>query len=190
MIPTMSSKVSEQAPGVSDDRLGEMLAELYSEMTAYARTRARRDAEDIVSIATERFWRSRSMYWGGDDLAALKRYIYSIIRNCAIDQYRADKRRANASNSTDFPGFSLSSACTDLSAQHELEIVEDRLYLDEVLKAFSPREADIASTLLEGYTMAEVARLLHTSRVNVFRCVTRIRQRLGRVMEGKQWAAM
>jgi RNA polymerase sigma-70 factor (ECF subfamily) len=134
---------------------------------AYWLSRDRQQAEDIVQEALLRGWRA---YAGLRDRAAVKGWLFSIVRN--------EHRRLAAKN-----GPPLDSIDAD-----ELEMPDERagpfgLEMRDAIAALPFAYAEpLALQVLGGFSCAEIAAMLQTTEGAVMTRLTRARQALRRLM--------
>ena len=134
---------------------------------AYWLSRNRQQAEDIVQEALLRGWRAFAQV---RDRAAVKSWLYSIVRN---EFLRMAARDAPAHDSLD---------------ASEFDIVDERaspfgMEMRDALAALPASFAEpLALQVLGGFTCAEIAALLETTEGAVMTRLTRARQALKRLV--------
>src|ERR687897_2092656 len=122
---------------------------------AYGLTNGRQEAEDLAQEAFIKAWRSASSYRVGR--GSVRTWILSIVRNRAIDQFRADATRrrtqdeVEASTPTSYPSEAF--AETWRNTQQE--------QMREVLKMLPQEQLRILElAYFSGYTHVEIAERL------------------------------
>ncbi|MFY7757298.1 MAG: RNA polymerase sigma factor [Flavobacterium stagni] len=138
---------------------------------AYRHLRTEDDAKEIVQIAFEKFW----MKHGDIQIEKAKSYLFTIVNNCIVDEFRKRKFTADVDslNASDHP--KTESQFTD----HKLKEI-----LQKALDELSP----ILRTVLllrdyEGYTYAEIGEVTNLNesqvKVYIFRARQTMKSKLG-----------
>jgi RNA polymerase sigma-70 factor (ECF subfamily) len=153
------------------------LVGLLPRLRRFARALARdsADADDVLQTALERALKARDQWAPGTRLDA---WMMRIVRNCWIDQARAQTRRGRT--------FVAEEAGTDIGSDAH-ELVERRAELRDVDRAMETlpdeqREA-IALVLVEGFGYREAADMLNIPIGTLTSRLTRGRQALVRLLE-------
>ena len=137
-----------------------LLPGMYS--TAYGFTRDAADAEDLVQETSLRAFRSFGRFEPGSNLKA---WLYTIMRNTFINEYRKKKREPETISGPDVEDWYLFSRMSESGfvPSAESTVLED-LPDGEVRKALmSLPEGSRAAVLLadvEGFSYAEIADIL------------------------------
>ncbi|HEX2027757.1 MAG TPA: sigma-70 family RNA polymerase sigma factor [Nitriliruptorales bacterium] len=125
-------------------------------------TRNPADAEDLVQEAMAKAYSAFHQFEQGTNLRA---WLYRILTNTYINQYRKQQRRPDVYPQEDIGDFSLYDwlAGAGASAEHE---VLDRITADEVKQALAdlPEQFRLAVYLadVEGFSYKEIAEIMQT----------------------------
>lgn len=146
--------------------------------TAHRVTANIQDAEDVLQTLFLRLLRFELPLGVVDNP---RKYLYRATVNIALDLIRARRRRALV----DEPSELLDKPATSLPSRGEEEILD---HLRSALAELNPRAAEILILRhVHGYSDAEIARFLGTSRgtiaVSLFRSKARLRKRIRGYLE-------
>jgi RNA polymerase sigma-70 factor, ECF subfamily len=151
--------------------------------TALRMTRNQSDAEDLVQEAYLRAFRSLDQFRDGTNLRA---WLFRIMTNAYINDYRKRSRRPMNSSLDDIEEFYLYDHLIDSGVQPGSERPEDivlnRLTADDVLKSLDALSDDFRHVVLladvEGFTYREIADILDIPVGTVMSRLYRARRRL------------
>ncbi len=136
----------------NDKSMDALYSRYYKVMVAYAFPLLGRqdEAEDAVQDAFFNLWKKRPTF---DTDAHLKSYLYSVVRNQAIDR----RRKKNQLNGTgDFHDIAE-------EAPHTFDSEEVYEMLFDAIDALPPRQRDIFLLIMEGKKNIEIAEVLNIS---------------------------
>lgn len=167
----MALTTSEQ-PHLSFDAL---FREAMSDVLAYAMSlvRDRAAAEDVTAAAFERAWRKRASF---DPRRGTQRaWLFTIVRNQALDELRRRKRTAALSVDPEDPAAAEAFAGEDPDAAARLATVR------AAIAALPARERELVGLKFHaGLCTAEIAQVLGCSEraaaMRVHRAVTALRE--------------
>lgn len=180
--------------GPSPDVAPEVRTELETEAlsyidslyrTALRMTRNPADAEDLVQEAYLRAFRSLHQFRVGTNLRA---WIFRIMTNAYINEYRKRSRRPTSASLDDLEEFYLYDHLIDSgvqpSDQRPEDIVLDRLTADDVIEALDDLSDDFRQVVLladiEGFSYREIAEIMDIPVGTVMSRLFRARRRLQR----------
>ncbi len=180
------------ANGLSPDVAPDVRAELETEAlsyidslyrTALRMTRNPADAEDLVQEAYLRAFRSLHQFKPGTNLRA---WIFRIMTNAYINEYRKRSRRPTNSSLDDLEEFYLYDHLIDSGVQPTSErpedIVLDRLTAQDVLDALDGLSDDFREVVMladvEGFSYREIAEIMDIPVGTVMSRLYRARRRL------------
>lgn len=151
--------------------------------TALRMTRNQSDAEDLVQEAYLRAIRALDQYRDGTNLRA---WLFRIMTNAYINDYRKRTRRPSSSSLDDIEEFYLYDHLIDSGVQPTVErpeeIVLNRLTANDVLGALDSLSDDFRHVVLladvEGFTYREIAEILDIPVGTVMSRLYRARRRL------------
>lgn len=110
----------------------------------------RHAAEDVVQETFVRAWRARDRF--AEHRGSVRTWLFSIVRNVAIDHLRA---RARRDTPVDDDGVARLLPVEESAQRH----VEDRIVLAEALATLSPEHREVlVAVRLEGLSYAELAK--------------------------------
>lgn len=178
--------------GLSPDVAPEVRAELEAEAlgyidslyrTALRMTRNPADAEDLVQEAYLRAFRSLHQFKPGTNLRA---WIFRIMTNAYINEYRKRSRRPTSSSLDDLEEFYLYDHLIDSGVQPTSErpedVVLDRLTAQDVIDALDSLSDDFREVVLladvEGFSYREIAEIMDIPVGTVMSRLYRARRRL------------
>lgn len=151
--------------------------------TALRMTRNQSDAEDLVQETYLRAFRSLDQYRDGTNLRA---WLFRIMTNAYINDYRKRARRPQSSSLDDIEDFYLYDHLIDSGVQPSTErpeeIVLNRLTAEDVVGALDSLSDDFRHVVLladvEGFTYREIAEILDIPVGTVMSRLYRARRRL------------
>ena len=161
------------------ERLGDHFDRLFR--AAWALCGSREDAEDLVQETYAHVLRKRRLLRGGDDLG----YLLRVLRNTYFSRLRAEGRRVRPEAlPDDLDRIEDRSAVTPQAALEARELYA-------LIAALSPdfRDALVAVDVL-GLSYREAARVLRAREATITTRVYRARQRLARMLDGKESSAV
>lgn len=153
--------------------------------TALRMTRNPADAEDLVQEAYLRAFRSLHQFEPGTNLRA---WIFRIMTNAYINEYRKRSRRPVSSSLDDLEDFYLYDHLIDSGVQPTSErpedVVLDRLTAGDVIDALEGLSDDFREVVLladvEGFSYREIAEIMDIPVGTVMSRLYRARRRLQR----------
>jgi RNA polymerase sigma-70 factor, ECF subfamily len=176
------------SPSVAPDVRAELETEALSYIdslyrTALRMTRNPADAEDLVQEAYLRAFRSLHQFKPGTNLRA---WIFRIMTNAYINEYRKRSRRPTNSSLDDLEEFYLYDHLIDSGVQPTSErpedIVLDRLTAQDVLDALDGLSDDFREVVMladvEGFSYREIAEIMDIPVGTVMSRLYRARRRL------------
>lgn len=169
--------VMGEAPKQLSQQLERIFDRHYELMyrTAYSLTGSAADAEDIVQTI---FVRLLNRELPPDLSAAPERYLYRATFNLSLNTIRDKKREVLSGNMEVFD-----SACEATDASAEDRALDQALR--EAIAALNPAAAQIVNLrYVHGYSLAEIARMLGTTRSTVAVSLFRSRSRLKKLLSG------
>lgn len=151
--------------------------------TALRMTRNQSDAEDLVQEAYLRAFRALDSYQDGTNLRA---WLFRIMTNAYINDYRKRSRRPVNSSLDDIEDFYLYDHLIDSGIQPASERPEDivlsRITADDVLKSLDSLSDEFRHVVfladVEGFTYREIAEILDIPIGTVMSRLYRARRRL------------
>jgi RNA polymerase sigma-70 factor, ECF subfamily len=151
--------------------------------TALRMTRNQSDAEDLVQEAYLRAFRALDQYKDGTNLRA---WLFRIMTNAYINDYRKRSRRPVNSSLDDLEEFYLYDHLIDSGVQPSSERPEDvvlnQITADDVLKSLDVLSDDFRHVVLladvEGFTYREIAEILDIPVGTVMSRLYRARRKL------------
>lgn len=151
--------------------------------TALRMTRNQSDAEDLVQEAYLRAFKSLDQFRDGTNLRA---WLFRIMTNAYINDYRKRSRRPVNSSLDDIEEFYLYDHLIDSGVQPNSERPEDivlnRLTADDVLSSLDSLSDDFRHVVLladvEGFTYREIADILDIPVGTVMSRLYRARRKL------------
>jgi RNA polymerase sigma-70 factor (ECF subfamily) len=178
--------------GVSTDVVPEVRAELEAEAlsyidslyrTALRMTRNPADAEDLVQEAYLRAFRSLHQFRVGTNLRA---WIFRIMTNAYINEYRKRSRRPTSASLDDLEEFYVYDHLIDSGVQPTSERPEDvvlnQLTAEDVLEALDDLSDDFREVVVladvEGFSYREIAEIMDIPVGTVMSRLYRARRRL------------
>lgn len=176
----------EVAPDVRADLEAEALSFIDSlYRTALRMTRNPADAEDLVQEAYLRAFRSLHQFEPGTNLRA---WIFRIMTNAYINEYRKRSRRPTSSSLDDLEEFYLYDHLIDSGVQPTSErpedVVLDRVTAGDVIDALDNLSDDFREVVLladvEGFSYREIAEIMDIPVGTVMSRLYRARRRLQR----------
>lgn len=187
--PSVDSVAEVEDRPVHSDEVRERLeAEALTHIDALYRTALRMtrnptDAEDLVQEAYLRAFRALDQFKDGTNLRA---WLFRIMTNAYINEYRKRSRRPASSSLDDIEEFYLYDHLIDSGIQPTSERPEDivlnRLTADDVLKSFDVLSDDFRHVVLladvEGFTYREIAEILDIPVGTVMSRLYRARRKL------------
>lgn len=176
------------SPDVAPDVREELEVEALSFIdslyrTALRMTRNPADAEDLVQEAYLRAFRSLHQFKPGTNLRA---WIFRIMTNAYINEYRKRSRRPTSSSLDDLEEFYLYDHLIDSGVQPTSErpedVVLDRLTAQDVIDALDDLSDDFREVVLladvEGFSYREIAEIMDIPVGTVMSRLYRARRRL------------
>lgn len=172
------------APEVREELEAEALGFIDSlYRTALRMTRNPADAEDLVQEAYLRAFRSLHQFKPGTNLRA---WIFRIMTNAYINEYRKRSRRPTNSSLDDLEEFYLYDHLIDSGVQPTSErpedVVLDRLTAQDVIDALDNLSDDFREVVLladvEGFSYREIAEIMDIPVGTVMSRLYRARRRL------------
>lgn len=153
--------------------------------TALRMTRNPSDAEDLVQEAYLRAFRSLHQFTEGTNLRA---WLFRILTNTYINEYRRRQRRPSSSSLDDLEEFYLYDHLIDSRVQPPDERPEDvvleRLTVDNVIQAIESLPEEFRQVVLladvEGFSYREIAEIVDIPVGTVMSRLFRARRRLQR----------
>jgi RNA polymerase sigma-70 factor (ECF subfamily) len=193
-MPGCLTGVEAVSNGAGPDVAPEVRAELEAEAlsyidslyrTALRMTRNAADAEDLVQEAYLRAFRSLHQFRVGTNLRA---WIFRIMTNAYINEYRKRSRRPTSASLDDLEEFYLYDHLIDSGVQpadqRPEDIVLDRLTADDVIEALEDLSDDFRQVVLladiEGFSYREIAEIMDIPVGTVMSRLFRARRRLQR----------
>ena len=177
---------------VAPDVRAELEAEALSHIDALYRTALRMtrnpaDAEDLVQEAYLRAFRSLHQFRPGTNLRA---WIFRIMTNAYINEYRKRSRRPASSSLDDLEEFYLYDHLIDSGVQPTSErpedVVLDRLTATDVIDALDGLSDDFREVVLladvEGFSYREIAEIMDIPVGTVMSRLYRARRRLQKAL--------
>jgi RNA polymerase sigma-70 factor (ECF subfamily) len=178
--------------GASTDVVPEVRAELEAEAlsyidslyrTALRMTRNPADAEDLVQEAYLRAFRSLHQFRVGTNLRA---WIFRIMTNAYINEYRKRSRRPTSASLDDLEEFYVYDHLIDSGVQPTSERPEDvvlnQLTAEDVLEALDDLSDDFREVVVladvEGFSYREIAEIMDIPVGTVMSRLYRARRRL------------
>lgn len=182
--------------GLSTDVAPDVRAELEAEAlshidalyrTALRMTRNPADAEDLVQEAYLRAFRSLHQFKPGTNFRA---WIFRIMTNAYINEYRKRSRRPTNSSLDDLEEFYLYDHLIDSGVQPTSErpedVVLDRLTATDVIEALDSLSDDFREVVLladvEGFSYREIAEIMDIPVGTVMSRLYRARRRLQKAL--------
>ncbi len=178
------------APGVAPEVRAELEAEALSYIdslyrTALRMTRNPADAEDLVQEAYLRAFRSLHQFKVGTNLRA---WIFRIMTNAYINEYRKRSRRPTSASLDDMEEFYLYDHLIDSGVQPTSDRPEDvvlsRLTAGDVIEALDDLSDDFREVVvladIEGFSYREIAEIMDIPVGTVMSRLYRARRRLQR----------
>ncbi len=182
--PLDQAERRSHAPAVRERLEAEALSHIDAlYRTALRMTRNQSDAEDLVQEAYLRAIRALDQYRDGTNLRA---WLFRIMTNAYINDYRKRSRRPVNSSLDDIEEFYLYDHLIDSGVQPASERPEDvvlnRLTAEDVLQALDSLSDDFRHVVLladvEGFTYREIAEILEIPVGTVMSRLYRARRRL------------
>ena len=176
------------APDVREELETEALGYIDSlYRTALRMTRNPADAEDLVQEAYLRAFRSLHQFRPGTNLRA---WIFRIMTNAYINDYRKRSRRPASSSLDDLEEFYLYDHLIDSGVQPQSERPEDvvlnRLTADDVIEALEELSDEFREVVLladvEGFSYREIAEIMDIPVGTVMSRLYRARRRLQKAL--------
>ena len=134
----------------------------------------REAADDLVQETMEKAWR-RLAFWRGE--GELRAWLFSIMHNAFVDRVRADKRAPTEALAED-------AELPVRATQEDLLQVRD---LDRALMALGPEQREVLLLVaVEQMSYAEVSRALGIPMGTVMSRLSRAREKLRSVLEGRE----
>lgn len=151
--------------------------------TALRMTRNQSDAEDLVQEAYLRAFRALDQYKDGTNLRA---WLFRIMTNAYINDYRKRSRRPVNSSLDDIEEFYLYDHLIDSgiqpASQRPEDVVLSQITADDVLQSLDSLSDDFRHVVLladvEGFTYREIAEILDVPIGTVMSRLYRARRRL------------
>lgn len=151
--------------------------------TALRMTRNASDAEDLVQEAYLRAFRSLHQFTEGTNLRA---WLFRILTNTYINEYRRRQRRPTSSSLDDIEEFYLYDHLVDSPVQPPDErpedVVVERLTIDNVIAAIESLPEEFRQVVLladvEGFAYREIAEIVGIPVGTVMSRLFRARRRL------------
>lgn len=177
-------ETSQHSPDVRERLEAEALTHIDAlYRTALRMTRNQSDAEDLVQEAYLRAFRALDQYRDGTNLRA---WLFRIMTNAYINDYRKRSRRPMNSSLDDIEEFYLYDHLIDSGVQPASERPEDivlnRITADDVLKSLDMLSDDFRHVVLladvEGFTYREIADILDIPVGTVMSRLYRARRKL------------
>ncbi len=177
---------SDVAPEVREELEAEALGYIDSlYRTALRMTRNPADAEDLVQEAYLRAFRSLHQFKVGTNLRA---WIFRIMTNAYINEYRKRSRRPTSASLDDLEEFYLYDHLIDSGVQPTSERPEDvvlnQLTAQDVLEALDELSDDFREVVvladIEGFSYREIAEIMDIPVGTVMSRLYRARRRLQR----------
>jgi RNA polymerase sigma-70 factor (ECF subfamily) len=155
--------------------------------TALRMTRNESDAEDLVQEAYLRAFRSLHQFTEGTNLRA---WLFRILTNTYINDYRRRQRRPTNSSLDDLEEFYLYDHIIDSGVQPTSERPEDivmtQLSVDTVIEAIESLPEEFRQVVLladvEGFAYREIAEIVDIPVGTVMSRLYRARRRLQRLL--------
>lgn len=155
--------------------------------TALRMTRNPSDAEDLVQEAYLRAFRSLHQFKEGTNLRA---WIFRIMTNAYINEYRKRSRRPTNTSLDDIEDFYLYGHLIDSGVQpsgdRPEDVVLDRLTADDVISALDELSDEFRQVVLladvEGFTYREIADILDIPVGTVMSRLYRARRKLQHIL--------
>lgn len=179
---------SSVSPEVRDQLEAEALTYIDSlYRTALRMTRNPADAEDLVQEAYFRAFRSLHQFKVGTNLRA---WIFRIMTNAYINEYRKRSRRPTKASLDDLEDFYLYDHLVDSGVQPSSERPEDvvvrQISTDAVIESLDELSDDFRSVVLladvEGFTYREIAEILNIPIGTVMSRLYRARRKLQHIL--------
>jgi RNA polymerase sigma-70 factor, ECF subfamily len=184
-VETVDKAIRPQhAPDVRERLESEALTHIDAlYRTALRMTRNQSDAEDLVQEAYLRAFRALDQFRDGTNLRA---WLFRIMTNAYINEYRKRSRRPVNSSLDDIEEFYLYDHLIDSGVQPNSERPEDivlnRLTADDVLGSLDSLSDDFRHVVLladvEGFTYREIAGILDIPVGTVMSRLYRARRKL------------
>lgn len=184
-VETNGSDVRQDVPPDVRERLqAEALTYIDSlYRTALRMTRNPSDAEDLVQETYLRAFRSLHQFKEGTNLRA---WIFRIMTNAFINEYRKRSRRPQSSSLDDLEEFYLYDHLVDSGVQPTSERPEDvvlsQITTDDVIDAMDELSDDFKNVVMladvEGFTYREIAEILDIPVGTVMSRLYRARRKL------------
>lgn len=155
--------------------------------TALRMTRNPADAEDLVQETYLRAFRSLHQFRPGTNLRA---WIFRILTNAYINEYRKRTRRPTRTSLDDLEDFYLYDHLVDSGVQPQSERPEDvvleRISNEDVISSLEELSEDFRNVVLladvEGFSYREIAEILDIPIGTVMSRLYRARRRLQRLL--------
>lgn len=155
--------------------------------TALRMTRNQADAEDLVQESYLRAFRSLHQFTEGTNLRA---WLFRILTNTYINEYRRRQRRPGSSSLDDLEEFYLYDHLVDSRVQPTDERPEDvvleRLTVEDVVQAIESLPEEFRQVVLladvEGFSYREIAEIVGIPVGTVMSRLFRARRRLQRIL--------
>lgn len=187
-LPKVETNGVDARPDVPEDVRERLQAEALTYIdslyrTALRMTRNPADAEDLVQEAYLRAFRSLHQFKEGTNLRA---WIFRIMTNAFINEYRKRSRRPQSSSLDDLEEFYLYDHLIDSGMQPTSERPEDvvlsQITTDDVIGAMDELSDDFRNVVMladvEGFTYREIADILDIPVGTVMSRLYRARRKL------------
>lgn len=187
-LPKVETNGTDVRPDVPDDVRERLQAEALTYIdslyrTALRMTRNPADAEDLVQEAYLRAFRSLHQFKEGTNLRA---WIFRIMTNAFINEYRKRSRRPQSSSLDDLEEFYLYDHLIDSGMQptseRPEEVVLSQITTDDVISAMDQLSDDFRNVVMladvEGFTYREIAEILDIPVGTVMSRLYRARRKL------------
>lgn len=147
--------------------------------TALRMTRNPSDAEDLVQEAYLRAFRALHQFTEGTNLRA---WLFRILTNTYINEYRRRQRRPTSSSLDDIEEFYLYDHLVDSPVQRPEDVVVEQLTIDNVIAAIESLPEEFRQVVLladvEGFAYREIAEIVGIPAGTVMSRLFRARRRL------------
>lgn len=158
------------------DELTELVPSLRK--FAYSLTGSIHDADDLLQNTLERLL-SKPI----PEQVTLMAWAFRVCRNCWIDEYRAKKVRANASDALAYEAQSASQLNMDEAVTHSITLKQVSSAMDEL--PYEQRET-LSLIAVQGMSYADASEVLQVPAGTIMSRLARARTKISNLLNGQK----